>query len=109
MFDYFTMMKSIAASAALGALVLAGSLQPATRRQRAEPPRLRRNKRRANTKCMTPRRRMSPRTTSRRPSPIWMPGSRRSRSPIIKSERVLYIQAYSGAKQYDKALDEAGR
>src|SRR5690348_4744372 len=28
-FDYFTMMKRIAVSAALGALVLAGSLQPA--------------------------------------------------------------------------------
>ena len=65
-FNFYTVMKRIAATAALGALVVAGTLQPAHAQAAAQPPRRRKSTSRASSKCTTPRRRRSPRRTLRR-------------------------------------------
>jgi tetratricopeptide (TPR) repeat protein len=106
-FNFYTVMKRVAATAALGALVIAGTLQPADAQGGG---------------AAAPKKEYKPGEYEMYSAALADVGKKdfakaitdldawKAKAPEsdYKDERtVLYIQAYGGAKQFDKALAEA--
>jgi hypothetical protein len=104
-FNFYTIMKRIAATAALGALVAAGTLQPALAQGAAAPAK---NYKPGEYELYdSAAKALGAQNFTKAIADLDAWKQKAAESDYAAERSVLYIQAYSGAKQFDKVLTES--